>query len=71
MQRSDVLRELAAIVRRDHHSAAFAVGWLAKDCSTEALEDLLTAIREEWPPTTRPGHLAVYEERWGVVPRTT
>lgn len=68
MQREDALRALAALVRRDHAAAAFAVGWLARDVSTEVLSDLVEALQEAQGLLTAPGHYEAYRERWGVVP---
>ena len=65
MQRNDVLREIAALVRGNHWAGCFAVGYLARDASTEVLEDLAAALRESPGPRDTPDHLKAYEERWG------
>ena len=68
MQREDVIRELASLVRTDHWAAAFVVGWLIRDASSEDLSELLAALREQIPRIHHVGHLAAYDERWAPYP---
>lgn len=67
MDRTDVIREIAALVRRDHWAAAFAVGYLTHEVPTEVLSDLLEGLRDRPGPRDLPNHLELYKERWGLV----
>lgn len=64
MVREDVIRELASLVRSDHWAAAFAVGWCVRDTSSEALEELVSALRGRPDQDTRRNHWTAYRERW-------
>jgi hypothetical protein len=68
MNRTDVLRRIAAVSRRDWTCGLFALGYLSHDASTETLEALLTALEERQELPDSPDHLAAYRERWGRVP---
>ncbi len=71
MQREDVIRRLAYLVRHDHTAAAMCVGWLAQEASTEALEACVELAEGSSAVRPQGDHLSIVRERYGVPPRRT
>lgn len=72
MNKSDTHRQIAALTRRSHEAAMYAVAYLTTDLTHDRLEELLAAM-EEFQQATRSwvkpvDHLAAFEERFGRRP---
>ena len=68
MNRSDVLRKISALTRRQHGCAIWALGYVLLDLPTGTLEDLLEGLEEFSDLPAGLGHLEAYRERYGRTP---